>query len=297
MDIVNNRKIFFAISLAVIIFGLIMTFVNGLNYGIDFTGGTLLQINIGKKVSVDEVKDIMDKYDEDAHIIHSGKDKSEIIIKSKEDFDNEKRTEIFNKFKDKYNLDDKDLIQSQKFGPSMGKEIKNKAILSSVIAIACMLLYISWRFEFKFAISAIIALIHDVLVTFSVYAIFKIPINSSFIAAILTILGYSINDTIVIFDRIRENQRIMRKEPIENIVNTSIKQSFTRSINTSLTTLVAVVVLYILGVEDIKALALPLIIGVISGTYSSLFIASPLWYIFKTKDKSTKSTKYKPNRA
>lgn len=294
MDIISNRKIFFTISLVLIIFGIIMTAINGLNYGIDFTGGTLLQINIGKKIPVDEVKDIMDKYDEDAHIIHSGKGKSEIIIKSKEDFDNNKRTEIFNEFKKKYNLEDKDFIQSQKFGPSMGKEIKNKAILSSAIAVGCMLLYISWRFEFKFAISAIIALVHDVLITFSVYAIFKIPVNSSFIAAILTILGYSINDTIVIFDRIRENQKIMRKESIKNIINASVKQSFRRSMNTSLTTLTAVVVLYILGVEDIKALALPLIIGVISGTYSSLFIASPLWYIFKEKEKPAK---YKPNRA
>ncbi|WP_042682152.1 protein translocase subunit SecF [Anaerosalibacter massiliensis] len=294
MNIVKNRKIFFSISLIIIIFGMIMMTVNGLNRGIDFEGGTLIQIKIGKKISVDEVKAITDKFDKDASIVHSGDKKDEIQIKSKKDFHNKEINKMFNEFKEKYNLKDEDLVQSQKFGPTMGKEIRRKALLSSALAAVAMLIYISWRFEFKFAISAIIALAHDVLVTLSVYAIFRIPINGSFIAAILTILGYSINDTIVIFDRIRENERLSRKESHEKIINNSIKESITRTINTSITTLITIVLLYILGVEDIKILAFPLIIGVIAGTYSSIFIASPLWYVFKSKEKDAK---YNPRKA
>ena len=160
----------------------------------------------------------------------------------------------------------------------MGKEIKKKALMSSLIASVGMLIYISWRFEFKFALAAIIALVHDVLITLSVFAIFRIPADNAFIAAILTILGYSINDTIVIFDRIREEVKFNPNSDKKDIINLSIKKSLTRTINTSITTLVSVIILYIIGVEAVKVLALPLIFGMISGTYSSIFIASPVWY-------------------
>lgn len=277
MDIIKNRKIYYSISLVIIIVGLIMWMINGLNYGIDFTGGTSIQIKIGQLITVDEAREIVNEYDNEASILHIGSNKDEIMIRSKKDFTSQEINEIVEKFQEKYNITEKE-FQSEKFGPFMGKEIRKKALLSSLIAVVAMLIYISWRFEFKFAIAAIMALIHDVLITFSIYAIFKIPINSAFIAAILTILGYSINDTIVIFDRIREENRLNPKTDAGDIINISIKKSLTRTINTSLTTLVAVVLLYIIGVEDVKILALPLIFGIISGTYSSLFIASPLWY-------------------
>jgi preprotein translocase subunit SecF len=282
MDIIKNRKIYYSISLGVIILGLIMWMVNGLNYGIDFTGGTSIQIKIGQVITEDEAREIVDEYDSEASIIHIGSNQDEIMIRSSKDFSNQEINEIVDKFQKKYNIKDKE-FQSEKFGPFMGKEIRKRALLSSLIAVVAMLIYISWRFELKFAIAAIIALIHDVLVTFSIYAIFKIPINSSFIAAILTILGYSINDTIVIFDRIREEMKLNPKTNAEDIINISIKKSLTRTINTSLTTLIAVVLLYIFGVEDVQILALPLIFGIISGTYSSLFIASPLWYEMKSR--------------
>lgn len=280
MNIIKNRKICYTISLGIIIIGLIMWIINGLNYGIDFTGGTSIQIKIGQVISVDEAREIVDNYDKEASILHIGTNKDEIMIRSKKDFTSQEINEIVDKFQEKYNIKDKE-FQSEKFGPFMGKEIRRKALLSSLIAVVAMLIYISWRFELKFAIAAIIALMHDVLITFSIYAIFKIPVNSAFIAAILTILGYSINDTIVIFDRIREEMKLNPRTNAEDIVNISIKKSLTRTINTSLTTLVAVVLLYIIGVEDVKILALPLIFGIISGTYSSLFIASPLWYEMK----------------
>jgi len=282
MEVLKHRKVFAFISLIIIIAGIVVFAVKGLNYGIDFTGGSLIQINIGEFVSVDEIRTIIDEYDKNASILHAGIDKNEVIIKSTLDLSNDTIRTIINNFTEKYDLEE-DNFQSEKFGPYMGKEIRDKAFLSTIIATVLMLIYISWRFEFSFGIAAVVALIHDVLIMFSFYSIFRISINSSFIAAILTVLGYSINDTIVIFDRIRENTRLYPRESIDSLINGSIKQSLTRTIYTSLTTFIAVLVLYILGVEDVKVLALPLMIGNISGTYSSLFIATPLWYELKNR--------------
>ncbi len=282
MNIIKNRKIYWGISLVIILIGLVMFITNGFNYGIDFTGGTSIQINLGKFVSVAEAKEIMDVYDKDASILHIGSDKYEIIIKSTLDFSNYEINSIKNEYVEKYNID-KDNIQSINFEPSMGKEIRNKAIIATLIAVIGMLVYITFRFEFDFGVAAIAALVHDMLIMLAVYAIFRIPVNGSFIAAILAILGYSINDTIVIFDRIRENLKLSPKDSIESIINNSVKQSLTRTIYTSLTTLMAVFVLYILGVEDVKVLTLPLIIGMVAGVYSTLFIASPLWYKLKIR--------------
>lgn len=283
MNIIGNRKIFYGISLAIIIVGLIMIVTKGLNYGIDFTGGTSIQIKIGKMVTVDEIREIMNEYDKNASIVHVGNNKDEIIIKSNKDFDNAEINEIIDRFVEKFHMEKKE-FQSEKFVATMGDEIKKKALLSSFIAAVGMLVYITWRFELKFAIAAIIALIHDVLITLSIYAIFGIPANNAFIAAILTILGYSINDTIVIFDRIREETKLNPRHSLEDLINDSVKKSLTRTINTSITTLAAVAILYIVGVEDVKVLALPLIFGIISGTYSSLFIASPIWYALKKRE-------------
>ena len=163
----------------------------------------------------------------------------------------------------------------------MGKEIRNRAIVSVIIASALMLAYISFRFQFKIGVAAVLALVHDVLVTLAVYSVLRLPVNSSFIAAMLTIVGYSINDTIVIFDRIREETKINPRMGLEEIINNSISLSKRRTVFTTLTTLMAVVTLYFVGVEDVKVLALPLIIGMVSGTYSSLFIATPILYSLK----------------
>ena len=283
MNVIKNRKIFSIVSVAIILVGLLMFGIKGLNYGIDFTGGTVIQINAGKFISVEEVREIVDEYDHEASILHGGENKDELIIKSTLDLPNDETAAIIAKFIDKYDLD-KNSFMSEKFGATMGAEIQKKAMLSMLIATVLMLAYITWRFELNFGIAAIVALIHDILIMFAVYSIFRIPVNSSFIAAILTVVGYSINDTIVIFDRMRENLRLYPKWTLEETINGSIKQSLRRTINTTLTTLIAVLVLYITGVEDVKVLALPLIIGIISGTYSSLFIASPAWYELKNRN-------------
>lgn len=257
--------------------------VRGLNYGIDFTGGTLIQINLGEKKPIEEVREVMDEFDKNASIIFSGTDKEEIIIKSSLSLDRAEATEVFDKYKEKFDLkvDKPEVIQS--IGASVGKEIQRKAFLSVVIAAIGILIYVSVRFELKFGLAAVIALIHDALIMVSIYSIFRLSIDSTFIAAILTIIGYSINDTIVIFDRIRENLRLTKTRDTNLLINTSVKQTLRRTLATSFTTLITILLLYVLGTEAIRDFALPLMLGVIVGTYSSIFIASPLWYMLKTR--------------
>ncbi|OPJ56770.1 protein translocase subunit SecF [Alkalithermobacter paradoxus] len=283
MNIVQRKKLWFSISCAIILLGAILAFTRNLNYGIDFTGGTLMEINVKKYVESSEIRSITDEIDSSATITHIGENRHVVQIRTTNDLDNEGRTKIFDKFKEKYNLTDEDLLRSEQFGPAIGREIRNKALISILIATIGMLIYISIRFELSYGISAIVALVHDVLVVLSIYSIFRIPINSPFVAAILTVVGYSINDTIVVFDRIRENIKITNKKDYANIANNSIKQTVSRSINTSLTTLIAIVALYVLGVESIKDFTLPLIVGILTGTYSSIFIASPVWVLLKEK--------------
>ena len=282
MNVIKNRKIYRIISLIILIIGLAMYFINGFNYGIDFTGGTVIEIELGKEVSVEEITPLVEKFDKDISVIHAGKDKEQLIIKSTLDLSNEDVLEITNIFEENYNIS-QDEVSASKIGPSMGSEIRNKALLSIGISTIAMLIYISIRFEFKFALASIIALIHDVLITIAIYAIFKLPVNSSFIAAILTIVGYSINDTIVIFDRIRENLKFNKSKDLKDIVNESINSSLRRTINTSVTTITAVAILYIVGVDAIRVLALPLILGMLAGTYSSIFIAPSIWYDLSNK--------------
>jgi len=287
MKIIEKRKISFAISLIIIAIGLVMTMINGINLGIDFTGGTLLEIDLHQAVEVVEVREIIDQYDKSASINFIGEERELVQIRTTSDFNSEDRAEIFTKFKEKYELPENQPERSQQFGPSIGKEIRNKALLSILIAAVGMLIYISYRFEFRFGLAAVIALIHDVSIVLSVYAIFRIPINGSFVAAILTIVGYSINDTIVVFDRIRENLRFIKKSNYAQVANDSVNQTVSRSINTSVTTLVTIAALYVLGVQQIRDFALPLMAGVLAGTYSSIFIASPLWVMFKEKQNKT----------
>lgn len=284
MNIIKNRKIYAMISAIIIVIGLVMFFTKGLNYGIDFSGGTLIEIKAGSFIEADEVKKIVDEYDPNANIVHGGAEKETVIIKSTLDLKNNEITSIIDSFMEKYGIEENgDNFQSRKIGATISDEIKKKALLSTVIATVLMLAYITWRFQFAFGVAAILALVHDILIMLAVYSIFRIPVNNAFIAAILAVVGYSINDTIVIFDRIREDSKLFPREKLEDTINNSIKKSLMRTINTSVTTLLSIVVLYVVGVEDVKVLALPLIIGIISGTYSSLFIASPLLYEFKTK--------------
>ncbi|MBE0449650.1 MAG: protein translocase subunit SecF [Clostridia bacterium] len=283
MNVTKKYKLWFSISGAVILVGLIVMLLNGLNFGIDFTGGTMMQVDLGKTVEVSEIKDVIAEFDLNADIVHAGTDSNEVIIKTKASLSNTERIDIFEVLKAEYGLADEAFRGAEQFGPSIGAEIRNRALLAVVIASVAMLLYISVRFETIFGLAAVIALVHDVMILLSIYAIFRISVNSSFIAAILTIVGYSINDTIVVFDRVRENVKREKGKTHFEIADMSISQTITRTINTSLTTLVVIGSLFIFGVSSIREFAFPLLAGVAVGTYSSVFIASPVWALLRHK--------------
>ncbi|EJP6472760.1 protein translocase subunit SecF [Clostridium sporogenes] len=285
LKIIEKTKIWFSISIIILLIGMFFIIKDGLNYGIDFNGGTVVQINIGKDFKKEEVDQIIKKHTSDS--VTNKVNNTQIEIKSSSLTD-EEINKLFSDVKSKYNLKDKDLVSQQRIGPSVGKELKRKALLSLIIANIAMLIYVGIRFEFKFALAAILGLVHDVLVTISIYAIFRLSVNSSFIAAVLTIVGYSINDTIVIFDRIRENQKKMRRKDISEIANISITETMSRSINTVLTTLFTIVAVYVF-VPSVRDFAFPLIVGIITGCYSSIFISSPLLVLFKKSKLGSKS--------
>ena len=285
--IVEKSKIWFSISLVIILIGVVLMCTRGLNFGIDFKGGTKLVVELGDNFDKVEVDNIVKEYASDA--VTKTVEGTQYEIKSTE-LDETKTAELFDALKEKYTLDDSALVSETQIGPSVGKELSRNAIIAVLVACVAMLVYIAIRFEFTFGVAAIGALIHDVLITLSVYAIFDIPVNSSFIAAMLTIVGYSINDTIVVFDRIRENNHSMRRSNPAEIANKSINKTLARSINTSLTTLIIIGAVNVF-VPTVREFSFPLLIGIAAGAYSSIFIASPIWVILKNKMNKKKSVK------
>ena len=290
-NIVEKRKIFFSISLVVIIAGIIaMVAFGGLNADIDFTGGTTVYVDMGTDATENDVRDAL-KGVKDIKIssIQTAEDNQFIIRLN--DVGTDVRDDITAALKESYK--DSAVLSVDNVSPTVGSELWGNAAMALIIAIVLMLIYISFRFELLSGLAAIIALAHDMLVMVAVYAIFRINVNTSFIAAMLTILGYSINATIVVFDRIRENSKYMAKETFKNVTNTSIWQTLARSINTSVTTLIMIVVLYIFGVPSIREFALPLMIGIVAGTYSSVFVAGPMWSLIRgeAKEEAKKSKK------
>lgn len=281
-DFMKYRKLLFSISASIIILGFVIIAIKGLNFGIDFTGGSSIQANIGKGFEITQVREITDKFDKEAIVTYAGSNNDIALIKTKIALNVNQQGELIKGFQEKFNIQQTN-IQIEQIGPTIGKELKKQALLALFLANLGILVYVSFRFEWRFGVSAIIALIHDVAMMIVVYSILQIPLNASFIAAILTIVGYSINDTIVVFDRIRENKKNIKKLDKITLVNQSVSETLARSINTSLTTLLTILTLYILGVPAIKDFALPLIVGIISGTYSSIFIASPLWVLITEK--------------
>jgi preprotein translocase subunit SecF len=287
LRIIENTKIWFLISGVIITIGIVAFIIHGgLNQGIDFKGGTMIEMSIGNNFNVEDVRSIAKTYDKDIQVQMVGTDgvtlRSSVLSDSQQN-------DLVNAIVAKYKLVKKDALKdSQRIGPSVGNELKQSSFLAGALSIIAILIFVTIRFEFRSGVSAVIALVHDLLVTLSVYAVVQIPINSSFIAAILTILGYSMSDTIVVFDRIRENKKLGRSKDYADLVDTSITQTLTRSINTVLTVLITITSLYIFGVQAVRDFALPLIIGIVSGCYSSIFIASPIWVIWMKSDKKEK---------
>lgn len=278
------RWMFLGISLAIILAGIIMLKVhNGFNFDVEFLGGTRMQVNIGKDFNNEEVsKDIMEKLNLSATVQKSGDNNTEAVIKVQSTDDNEKaKNDVMSILKEKFPdtvKDDTALISSSTASASFGLEVQRKALLYTLIAVICMLIYIIIRFEIRSAVMCVATLALDIFVMAAVYAIFYIPVNTTFVAAMLTIVGYSINNSIVIFDRIRENAKARKKtETFIEMVNRSVGETLGRTLNSTITTLITVVVIYILGVNTLKEFALPLIIGLTEGAYSSIFIGSTFW--------------------
>ncbi len=277
-NIVNNRKIFFSISIIILLIGAVCFAINGLNTDIDFTGGTAIYVDLGTAYDEAAVRECVDAVEGVTVSSVQKTDDNGALIKTTA-IDTELRTKVTEALAAKF--ENSTVMSVDNVSASVGQELWSNAALSICIAAILMLIYITFRFEVLSGISAVLALVHDMLMMIAIYAIFQFPVNTSFIAAILTILGYSINATIVIFDRIRENTRFLKKETFGDVVNKSVWQSMGRSINTSITTLLTIVMVYILGVPSIKDFALPLIIGIVAGTYSSIFIAGQFWVLFK----------------
>ena len=283
-DIIGKRYWFFLLSALVIIPGIISMGVQGFNLGIDFTGGTLLDLKFQQPVTVAQVREVLKDYHLENSTIQlavgSETESSQNVFVRTPVLAEEVRKDVLTGMNNK--LGAFDILRIEKVGAVIGSELTKNALIALIVSWILMIGYITYRFEFKFAVSGIAALLHDILLVLGVFSILQKEIDASFVAAILTIVGYSINDTIVIFDRIRENLKTHRKsESFTDLVNRSIWQTMTRSIYTVLTVLFATASLYFFGGETTKNFSLALLIGISSGAYSSIFNASPIWVTWK----------------
>ena len=298
LKVVSRRGVFFAISLAVIIVGFVAMGISKantgyvLNYSLDFVGGTQTTVDLGKSYTVpeleSEVKPLFVEVTGDAAGVQiQNVDNSTQNIFKTRTLTVDERKALEQKLIDKYGITT-DNIQTETISATISNEMRTDAIVAVAIASILILIYTWFRFQdVRVGTSAIVAMIHDVLVTLTMYAVIRVSVGSTFIACMLTLVGYSINDTIVVFDRIRENLKQygkkVAKEDLANVINTSLSQTLSRSLFTSVTTVIMVICLYIFGVASIREFALPLTVGIIAGTYSSIFIATPFWYVLRTR--------------
>ena len=294
MKFVENRYKFFMISSAVAIACLIILIVNiatgkgAFELDVEFSGGTSVLIDIRQDFSNDDILTIVkETTSQTTPQIQPVIGKNQVQIKTKP-LTSDEKTAMIEAIFEKYSLTSDDILDSSDVSPTVSSEMQRTAIIALLVASIAMLLYVAVRFHnFAIGISTILALMHDILLTFLFYSVLRIPLNLSFIAVLLTILGYSINATIIVFDRVRENKKLKRME-LPELINLSVNQTLKRSLYTTLTTLFSVVALYIFGLEEMKQFALPIIIGLGLGAYSSICIATPLWYtILTSRGKNT----------
>ncbi len=279
-NFIGRSKIWFTISALVILAGVIGYFIQGgFNFGIDFLGGTLVEIEFDQDTESSVIREVLEAEGYGSSIIQQTASNKYIVrIKAEEigkPTNAKGKDDILDALDEKIGINH-ELLQDRTVAPGFGSLLIRNALVAMAISLAGILIYVWIRFEFRFGAIAIVTLAHDVLITLGVYAIMSREINTSTIAAILTIIGYSLNDTIVVFDRIRENTHQSRSMSYSEVVNNSINMTLTRSINTSITTLLPVIILLIIGTTALKDFALALAIGIISGTYSSIFFASPM---------------------
>lgn len=288
IGIIKNSRKFLGLSIFLVIISLAVIFTKGLNYGIDFSGGNLIQVKYENQVTLSQVNDKLDELSDSVEQLRSNSRKVQVsegntvIIRSQELSEKEKEITL----KKLGEVGEYKLDKIEKVGASVGEELKKSAVLSLLIGAVLIVGYITIRFEFVFSLGAILALVHDLIIAIGVISLLGYEIDTPFIAAVLTILGYSINDTIIVFDRIRENfkRKTVKKLSLEELLDKSINQVMIRSINTSVTTLFSVVAILIFGGDSLRTFIVTLLVGILAGTYSSVFIATPIvYYLDKNK--------------
>ncbi len=272
IDVVNKRKLWYAISAVLLLVGVVSLLFRGLNLGIDFTGGNIMQLQFSQTVTSEELRSVVSSYVEATPTIQAS-DNNVFLIRT-EDMPEEQSNQLLAQVESE--LGSFEILRNERIGPVIGAELIANAWWALLLALALMLLYITVRFRFNFAVSAIVPLMHDALMVLGIFSILQVEVDSTFVAAILTVLGYSINSTIVIFDRIRENRELHPKQGFTDLINESINQTLGRSINTSVAVLLLVLCLFLFGGDTTKAFSLALVIGVIAGAYSSVFIAGSI---------------------
>ena len=291
-SIVKNYKRFFAVTVVFIMVGIGSMFMQSFNLGIDFTGGSIIDLKFGSPVSVSQVRDVLKEHDLGNSVIQLGTSDSNIttsesVLIRTGILDDDARRAVMSDLTSK--LGDYQILRVEQVGATVGSELVQQAALAVVLSWILMIIYITYRFEFKFAISAIIGLVIDVTVVLCYFSLFHLEMDSSFVAALLTVVGYSVNGTIVIFDRIRENLKTHRRnEDLGEMVDRSIWQCMTRSVYTMLSTLFAVVAIFLFGGDTIHNFAFAMLVGFASGFYTSTFLAGPLWAILKQNGEGSK---------
>jgi len=273
-NFIGKRKPTIILSIFLVLVSISSFFMQGLNWGIDFSSGYVVQLKFDNQISINEIRKTFESNDISDAVIQSFGSNKEVLIKLKEDSNFNK--ESINNFLINSFSDDKPfkIIKLEFVGSQIGDELREKGEWAMLVALLSILVYIGFRFEFIYGIGAIIALIHDVIITLGFFSIFQIEFNLSVLSAALAVIGYSLNDTIVVYDRIRENTRIVKTDHYDNLLNNSVNQTLSRTVITSLTTMFVLISLYLLGGAAVELFALAMMIGILVGTYSSIFIAS-----------------------
>ena len=280
INLMGYRKPALLVSAVLVIASLGLLLFRGLNLGIDFTGGNVIQVEFENRPEVAEVREVVSAVVAKGAMIQNFGEKG-VIIRTNEDTERS-REQVVKTLQGKYA--DMKVIGFEKVGPVVGKELRNQAIVGITIALIAILIYITVRFQFRFAVVSVVPLVHDVVVALGFFSLTQMEIASSFIAALLTIVGYSLNNTIIILDRIRENWRDLSKVGVVELVNRSVNQTLSRTVNTTLTTLFPVVALCVWGGPVLAAFSYAMLVGIIAGTYSSIFVATGAlieWWLWK----------------
>lgn len=287
VSFMENAKKFGIFSLVLVILSLGLLFTKGLNYGIDFAGGTVIQVQYKGDAPIEKVRDLLhsNKAYSGASVTYFGSN-DEIAIRTKStssDVDLDVSDEVRKILKDtgEFEIRGVDMV-----GPAVGDELRTQGLMAMVLSVIGILLYLSFRFEWRFALASVVALVHDVTIALGMLALFQIDVNLPILAAILTILGYSLNDTVIVFDRIREGIRTIKSPELADVIDESVTRTLSRTTLTSLTTFFVVLTLYLFGGEILKGFSFTLLVGVVVGTYSSIFVASPvlMWLKFSISE-------------